>query len=185
MANIQDIQLGSMQMPVGFRYREVFKRGFPRHDGWDSFRIKHPPMPASRWAKIFSPFDALKGFDEAIGSKEEEYADRIDVSDDERRNISRKLEILHGYTFNGRMARANSVMVTVEYFVPCADPDNFAYELKQGKYVKARGMVKSVDDVKELIRLKGEDADIDISFSDILDISADNEEVFDTAYYDA
>ncbi len=32
----------------------------------DSFYVKHPPMELSRRAKIFSPFDALKGFDEEL-----------------------------------------------------------------------------------------------------------------------
>ena len=58
--------LGYMPMPANFRYREVALRGRPQHKGWDAFSIKHPPMPASRWAKIFSPFDALKGFSEML-----------------------------------------------------------------------------------------------------------------------
>ena len=29
-------------------------KGKPRHDGWDAFTIKHPPMPASHWAKILA-----------------------------------------------------------------------------------------------------------------------------------
>ena len=62
-------KLGAMQMPAGFKYRDIFMRGRPRHEKYDSFYIKHPPMPASRWAKIFAPFDALYGFDERIASK--------------------------------------------------------------------------------------------------------------------
>ena len=58
-------------MPPDFKYKDVFKKGRPTHHEWDNFRRKHPPMPASRWAKIFAPFDALKGFDEAIKSQEE------------------------------------------------------------------------------------------------------------------
>ena len=71
------MQLGAMAMPSAFKYMDVFLRGKPQHDGWDAFTIKHPPMPASRWAKTFSPFDALKGFDEAIGSKEVRYVEKI------------------------------------------------------------------------------------------------------------
>ncbi|MBO4337038.1 MAG: hypothetical protein J5842_03100, partial [Lachnospiraceae bacterium] len=151
---MSNVQLGYMQMPSGFRYRNVFMKGYPRHEGWDSFRIKHPPMPASRWAKIFAPFDALKGFDEAIGSKEELYVDRIEMSDEQHRSINKKLRILKGYTFNGRMAKANRIMVSVEYFEPCTDQDNMAFDLQQGKYENVNGMVLGVDDVKEIIRLK-------------------------------
>ena len=58
--------LGAMPMPAGFRYREVFLRGKPAHDRYDAFRVRHPQMPASRRAKIFAPFEALRGFDEAL-----------------------------------------------------------------------------------------------------------------------
>lgn len=63
---------GTSGMPASFKYKDVYQKGFPRHDGWDWFRRRHPPMPASRWAKIYAPFDALRGFDEAIKAKETE-----------------------------------------------------------------------------------------------------------------
>ena len=63
--------LGAMSMPSDFKYRDVFLRGMPVHESRDRFLLKHPPMPASRWAKIFAPFDALRGFDEAIAFEEE------------------------------------------------------------------------------------------------------------------
>lgn len=63
---------GSMQMPDGFKYKEILRRGRPRHEKYDSFWLKHPPMPPSRWAKIFAPFDALDGFDERIEEKKAE-----------------------------------------------------------------------------------------------------------------
>ncbi len=63
---------GTLSMPASFQYKDVYQKGFPRHDGWDWFRRRHPPMPASRWAKIYAPFDALRGFDEAIKAKEAE-----------------------------------------------------------------------------------------------------------------
>ena len=65
--------IGAMQMPAGFKYKEILQRGRPSHEKWDSFFIKHPPMSPSRWAKIFAPFDALDGFDERIKAKEEIY----------------------------------------------------------------------------------------------------------------
>ena len=52
----------------GFRYKQVYEKGKPKHLPYDSFSIKHPAMDLSRRAKIFSPFDALKGFDEELAS---------------------------------------------------------------------------------------------------------------------
>jgi hypothetical protein len=61
-----------------------------------------------------------QGFDEAIGAKEVRYVDKTELDEDSRRELNHKLSVLHGYTFNGRMARANRVFVTVEYFAPCS-----------------------------------------------------------------
>ena len=55
-----------------FRYREVYEKGKPVHEKNDSFSVKHPPMELSRRAKIFSPFDALKGFGDELAKAEKE-----------------------------------------------------------------------------------------------------------------
>ena len=69
----------ALDIPSSFRYRDVFLKGKPKHDRTDSFSIKHPSMELGRRAKIFSPFDALKGFsDELIKSEKrnkEKFAD--------------------------------------------------------------------------------------------------------------
>ena len=57
-----------------FRYREVYEKGKPVHEKNDSFSTKHPPMELSRRAKIFSPFDALKGFSDELAKAEQETA---------------------------------------------------------------------------------------------------------------
>ncbi len=62
----------SSSLPSSFKYGTVYEKGKPIHDKLDTFSIKHPPMELSRRAKIFSPFDALKGFSDAISSKEAE-----------------------------------------------------------------------------------------------------------------
>ncbi|MBP5331193.1 MAG: hypothetical protein J6Y89_05020 [Lachnospiraceae bacterium] len=64
--------IGSSSPPSSFRYQAVYEKGKPVHSALDAFSIKHPPMALSKRAKIFSPFDALKGFSEAITCKEAE-----------------------------------------------------------------------------------------------------------------
>ena len=110
--------IGVMAMPVDFRYREVFLKGKPQHDRFDLFRARHPSMDVGRRAKIFSPFDALKGFNEAIASKDILYRDRIELNEDDQNELDRRLQILKGMTYNGRMARVNRIKVTVVYYVP-------------------------------------------------------------------
>ena len=55
------------------RYRKVYERGKPKHSPFDDFSIRHPAMDLSRRAKIFCPFDALKGFNEEIASTEQSF----------------------------------------------------------------------------------------------------------------
>ncbi len=71
--------LGAMAMPQGFKYRSVFLRGKPRHQKYDDFWRKHPPMPAAHWAKIFAPFDALSGFSEELVSSESHAAGCLEI----------------------------------------------------------------------------------------------------------
>ena len=56
-------------MPAGFRYKEIFLRGKPFHAQTDAFRIRHPGMDVGKRAKIFAPFNALRGFNEAVAAK--------------------------------------------------------------------------------------------------------------------
>ena len=90
--------VGSMAMPVNFKYEDALRKGRPIHEKWDEFWMKHPPMPASRWAKIFTPFDSLAGFDETIKSKEELYVERIELAEDDSMDLNRIISKLHDLT---------------------------------------------------------------------------------------
>ena len=59
---------GLMKMPENFKYRETYLAGRPRHGRFDSFALRHPRMDTGRRAKIFAPFDALKGFEAALSA---------------------------------------------------------------------------------------------------------------------
>ena len=63
---MNEIILGEMPVPPHFKYMDVYRHGKPQHDRFDSFRLRHPAMPLEQRAKIFAPFDALRGFDFAI-----------------------------------------------------------------------------------------------------------------------
>lgn len=137
--------IGVMAMPADFRYREVFLKGKPQHDRFDLFRARHPSMDVGRRAKIFSPFDALKGFNEAIASKDILYRDRIELNEDDQNELDRRLQILKGMTYNGRMARANRIKVTVVYYVPCADENSEAYA--KAKYNRPKDVAPMLEHV--------------------------------------
>ena len=159
--------VGMMPMPAGFKYKEVFRRGRPRHAKWDSFWIKHPPMSPSRWAKIFAPFDALGGFDDRINSKKVVYCERKDLDEGEKEELSRKLNTLHSLTANGRLARMNAPAASITYFEPCVDTENDWFGCG-GQYNTVSGTVLRVE--FGTVRLKTDGGERIIAFDDIREI---------------
>ena len=136
--------IGETPMPAGFRYRDIFLRGKPEHDQADAFRRRHPSMDVGKRAKLFAPFDALRGFDEAVAAKDVLYEDKAVLNEEDAAELDRRLNILHNLTYNGRMARANRVEVTVTYYLACSDENHEDYGLK-GQYQAISGICWNVD----------------------------------------
>ena len=146
--------IGYMPMPAGFPYADVFRRGRPKHGKpgriytYDAFYLRHPPMEISRRAKIFAPFDALKGFGEAVAAKEILYEAKRELSETEIEELDRRAGILQQLTAAGRSAgekkRPVQVPVTITRYVPCRDPENDAFG-KLGSYETITGYVLKTD----------------------------------------
>lgn len=146
--------VGVMAMPADFRYRDVFLRGKPKHERFDAFWAKHPTMDVGKRAKIFAPFDALRGFSAAIIAKNAIYDYQRELSQDDQAELDRRLNILHNLTWNSRMARANHVRVSVTYYAPCEDKNSEAYRIK-GQYQTISGICTKVDVEGEALILDG------------------------------
>ena len=174
-----EVILGYMPVPPDFKYMDVYLKGRPKHEEFDDFWCRHPPMDLRRRAKIFAPFNALKGMDELRAAQEILYVDRAEPDEDRQRQLNHQLSVLRGYTFNGRMARANQIMVTVEYFTPCTDENHPAFDLHRGRYQTVYGMVLNVDDVKETLRLLTTDGEAVVEFCDIRSITPETDTLFE------
>ena len=138
--------VGNINPPDNFEYTEILKQGKPHHEKFDDFYRRHPFMDVSKRAKIFSPFDALKGFGEATAGKRVQYQPKIILVEEIQDEISRRLDILHRLTINSRIARQNHIVVSVTYFVPCSDKNHEAYGYR-GSYLTIEGVCKNVDSV--------------------------------------
>ncbi len=147
------------------RYGSIIFQDRPVHDG-DVFSRKHPKMSQLNRAKIFAPFAALVGFDERVRKKEINYVSKHELDADEEWELNHKLYNLHCLTANSRLARANMVCVSIEYFVICTDEENDAYMVK-GQYKSITGIVLKVDPHEQHIAIKsGTDTHV-IPFIDI------------------
>lgn len=166
--------VGYMPMPADFSYRTVFELGRPQHRKFDDFWLRHPTMDPGHRAKIFSPFDALKGFSEAVESKEVRYETKLELSQQRIERIEETLGRLHSLTINGRVARENNVEATVEYYVPCTDRNHEAYGVK-GRYLNYSGTVHRVDSIHRRLFI----GDLVIGFDDIYDVHMGHDDAAD------
>ena len=157
--------VGAMAMPAGFEYKDVFLKGYPRHERFDSFRAKHPSMDNGRRAKIFSPFDALKGFNEAVAAKEVLYEFKRELSEGEKEEVDRRLSVLRRMVYNSKAARKNLGPASIAYYVPCQDKNNFAYGCR-GHYVTVCGVVWKIGLDSILV------GETHVMFSDIIAIES-------------
>ena len=164
-------EIGNICTPDDFKYTEIIKQGKNKHDKFDDFYKRHPFMPLSKRAKIFSPFDALKGFSEAAQEKTVQYQPKIILDEDMQDEISRRLDVLQRLTINSRAARENQITVCVTYFVPCSDKNHEAYGYR-GQYTVLKGVCKKVDDIISKTILIDDAA---IAFDDILSIDSTDE----------
>ena len=102
---------------------------------------KHPRMSLGSRAKIFSPFAALRGFDDELAEEGAQTlrVPKAELSDEEKAALSAKLATLR-----------RGMAVTVRYFVPdllCpADPP-------VGRYQTVTGTVQTLDPVQKTLRL--------------------------------
>ena len=137
-------EIKTCPLPSSFKYMDVLKKGKPVHEKNDDFLIKHPPMPLSNRAKIFSPFDALNGFSDAVAAKDIQYEKKRELSEEDKRKLDIILISLKKLTKNRKEANDNQLIITVTYYVPCNDPENAAYRV-MGIYAKKTGIIYKVD----------------------------------------
>ena len=127
---------------------------------------KHPRMPITNRAKIFSPFAALRGFDDEISNESATklLVKKIELSDEEKNKLSDKL-----------LQVKKGMKVVVRYFVRATG--------STGKYISLTGTVVIIDPVyRELKVMQDSDRNavgiekelpVIIPFDDIADLAGE------------
>ena len=120
---------------AGQKYADILQMERPEPS------VKHPRMSLGSRAKIFSPFAALRGFDDELAEEGAQTlrVARAELSEEEKAALSAKLAGLR-----------RGMTITVRYFVPdllCpADPP-------AGRYKTVTGAVQALDPVRKTLRL--------------------------------
>lgn len=155
MKNYKDTPVGRA---TAHKYADIINMEQPQSS--------HPHMDLVQRANIFSPYDALRGFDEAIEEANEKTREvkRVYLSDEQKEVLSDKLlQIQRG------------MGVSVRYFVSGKDTNT-------GYYVTVTGMVTHIDPVERTIDIQDHTADttggkiekvlpVVINFNDIVEIT--------------
>ena len=102
----------------------------------------HPKMDRGNRAKQFMPFDALKGFREALEEKERIIVPKRELSEEQKEELDFKLRQIHKMD-----------MITVEYF-------------HEGEYVQVTGVVTRIDETSRLLKI----VNTKIAFENIVDL---------------
>ena len=102
----------------------------------------HPKMDRSNRAKQFMPFDALKGFREALAEKERIIVPKRELSEEQKAELDYKLHQIHKMD-----------IITVEYF-------------QNGEYVQVTGVVSRIDETSRILKI----VNTKIPFEDIADL---------------
>ena len=147
-------------MTAAEKYADIINLPGPQHD--ELFLRRHPRMPLSQRAKIFSPFAALEGYGQAIQNKNVLYEPRRELDPEEREALSHRLTRLAQLTKNSRSVREHPTTVKVEYFSVCTDSWNNAFG-RDGLYKTLTGLLRRVDPVNQEITIE----DRTIPFGDI------------------
>ena len=107
-----------------------------------NYRNVHHKMDRENRAKQFMPFDALKGFREALEEKERIVVPKRELSEEQKEELDFKLRQIHKMD-----------IITVEYF-------------HDGEYVQVTGVVSRIDETSRVMKI----VNTKIAFEDIVDL---------------
>lgn len=110
-------------------------------------------------AKQFSPFAALKGYEEALKLKQISYEKRIELTEDVQNILDRKLHILAK-----RLSEGQKINITVRYFVAKTKSKETNEPL--GSYAEVTGNIEKINPVAQTLQVSGKT----LFIGDVVDI---------------
>ena len=145
------------------RYEKLLASERPVHDQ-DAFAAKHPPMPREKRAKLFAPFDALTGYNEALDEQEVVWQERAELGEAQRQELDDKLQRLWRLykerKLGGKWA-FEPPRVTVTYFEEAPEQGG------RGLYRTVTGAVVKIDLTHRVLMLREGDKTLQIGLCEI------------------
>ncbi|MDD3362670.1 MAG: hypothetical protein PHW34_13460 [Hespellia sp.] len=140
-------------------YTDIIDMSYPLKT---SDKIKHPSMSTSDRAKIFAPFAALKGYEEAIAAKQRITVPRKDLSEETKAVLDDRLHQIEQILSEGRHP-----IITIVYFLRDAGENTVK---EGGEYIQFTGMVAKYNPISRILQV----VDKKIKLDDICDIDGED-----------
>lgn len=118
---------------------------------------KHPPMTLEARAAQFAPFAALTGYGDEIRETARLTNRRIELDEEAKSILDNKIKIILE-----QISQRPTVSIT--YFIPDLKKDG-------GKYITTSGIIKKIDEYKQVIVLEDK---TEIPTNEIIDIYSNN-----------
>lgn len=130
----------SLDAKVTHKYDDIIHMEYPLKN-FDL--IRHPRMKTEDRAKIFVPFAALKGYEEAIAAKKKIVVSRIELSEESKENLDVQLRKIEQQLLNGQHP-----IITVVYF------QKEKMNMKDcGEYIQFTGLVARFDRTSRILQI--------------------------------
>jgi hypothetical protein len=130
----------SLDAKVTHKYDDIINMEYPLKR---SDRIKHPKMTVEDRAKIFAPFAALKGYEEAIAAKQKIVVPRIELSDESKEYLDLQLGKIENLLANGQHP-----IIRIVYF-----QKNYMSNEDGGEYIQFTGMVAKFEQTSRILQI--------------------------------
>ena len=126
-------------------------------------KTMRPAMPVADRAKIFMPFAALRGYGEAIGEQQRQFAERVELSDEEQEKLDMSLQRIAILLANGVQPEGS-----VKYFVKNEEVSK-KEEQELGVYKICSGKITKLYAMHDKIRIQ----DMELWLHDIIEITGE------------
>jgi hypothetical protein len=130
----------SLDTQAAHKYDDIIDMQYPLES---SDGIKHPRMSIEDRAKIFVPFAALKGYEEAIAAKQKIVVPRIALSEESKEHLDlqiRKMEQL--------LTKGQHPIITVVFF-----KENKVSGEHSGEYVQFTGRAAKFSQTSRILQI--------------------------------
>jgi hypothetical protein len=142
----------TLEAKASHKYDDIINTDYP-FKASDS--MKHPRMKIEDRAKIFVPFAALRGYEEAIQAKQKIVVPRIELSEEAKEALDLQLGRIEQLLSQGQHP-----VITVVYFQMDMG------SIDGGEYIRFTGMVAKIDQTSRVIQI----VDKRLRLKDIYDI---------------